>query len=148
MNTKQGIQIEQTGTGFPGMGGLNYDELSSLGWRPGMWLPVVFSDSAGVFVKLPKATGNTWIRRCEITATREPGEIDTSGQAAFEESLCVKRCPCCDAPEDGEAETCGQCGAEELELRPYESRPEADEVERDTFILNRDRKPTLPTNEP
>jgi hypothetical protein len=75
------IQIEQRGTGVQGMGGLNYKGLESLGWKPGMWLPVVSKGQRGVNVKLPDASGLTFIHDHEITAQREAPRVRTNHKA-------------------------------------------------------------------
>jgi hypothetical protein len=65
------IQIEQSGVGVPGMGGLNHHGLASFGWEPGMWLTVEQESSSGVFVRLPESGFPVFIHHREITAERD-----------------------------------------------------------------------------
>lgn len=69
------IQIDQPGASVPGLGGLNYAGLASLGWTEGMWLPVIREAAQGVYVKLPKAHGPLFIRKHEIAARREAAAV-------------------------------------------------------------------------
>lgn len=55
----------------PGFGGLNYDGLISLGWRPENYYKVVKKDGSGVYIDLPFTCAPMYVWNREIEDIKE-----------------------------------------------------------------------------